>query len=661
MTLATRSIHTPEEKGFLRARHWAIENTGVRHRSFIEPARFEHQHAELRIKSRYIHGDLQLHTQHFRKVMEIYRCTAKDKAFVQFDLEDKHSWDEVLQEARFAEQKYNRNAKGLRGMGHRVFRIVGDNAAAANPWLNILPDSEYTSVLCGGLKLIFEAAGRMSDKRQQILEALEDVPKTLAMIERTLENFNADQTLSDLTVELYVRILKAIEGMMQWLVDKAGWKQIKALLLGPLYEKSLDDKIADVKNQIGEIDSRVAFLRDSKIIRTDETTTQTKDAVEVIQSGVNRLEERYDQQSAVVDCKFNELKSSVDGWNGLIDLLHQQHIVAEWNQKKWQEAERRNQILTLRLAHVNTATNVSKPLITQGNLIGILAVDPGGAMDDIQITMRQGISLDPSCQGQAYSLMRNSKFEIWLKSSKAQALLVDGNSASVALSRTSPISLLCATLARSLVGVQSAICLQFFCGLHTSSNDSLSGPQGLIRSLTSQLLSYYNFDLGFINCRSFRDRIQSHEMHHLCELFRTLLRQIPIDNVVFCIIDSISLYERAEWRRDICFVVHKLRENTEIVELNAVFKLFIASSSRSRHVNSHIAPQDQLILPRDQGGDMQALTPRRLSMQLRRPLVNRRSTPSLTNQRSLAMGFDNSDDDDTEDDDFEAGNLSDTV
>lgn len=94
--------------------------------------------------------------------MEIYRCTAKDKAFVQFDLEDKHSWDEVLQEARFAEQKYNRNAKGLRGMGHRVFRIVGDNAAAANPWLNILPDSEYTSVLCGGLKLIFEVQRRDS-------------------------------------------------------------------------------------------------------------------------------------------------------------------------------------------------------------------------------------------------------------------------------------------------------------------------------------------------------------------------------------------------------------------------------------------------------------------------------------------------------------------
>lgn len=282
-------------------------------------------------------------------------------------------------------------------------------------------------------------------------------------------------------------------------------------------------------------------------------------------------------------------------------------------------------------------------------------------MDDIQITMRQGMSLDPSCQGQAYALMRNSKFEIWLKSSNAQALLVDGNSASVALSRTSPISLLCATLARSLVDMQSAICLQFFCGLHTSSNDSLSGPHGLIRSLISQLLSYYNFDLGFINSRIFRDRIQNLEMDRLCELFRTLLHQIPIDKAVFCIIDSISLYERTEWRQDICFVVHKLREITEIVELNAVFKLFITSSSRSRHINNHIALQDQLILPRNQGGDMEALTPRRLAMQLRRPLATRRSAPSLTNQRSLTMGFDDRDEYDTEDDDFEAGNLSDTV
>lgn len=314
-------------------------------------------------------------------------------------------------------------------------------------------------------------------------------------------------------------------------------------------------------------------------------------------------------------------------------------------------------MLALQLAQTNARKILPKPLVTQECLTDMLNVDSRGAVDDIQITMRRGMSLDPSCQGQAYTLMRNSKFDTWLKSRGAQVLLVDGNSNSVALSRISPISLLCATLARSLEDVQSAICLQFFCGLHTSSNDSLSGPQGLVRSLISQLLSFGNFDLAFINSRTSRDRIQSYELDHLCELFRELLHQIPIDVTVFCIIDSISLYERDEWNHDVCFVVRKLREITETVELNAVFKLFVASSGRSRHVNSQIAPQDQLILPRDQGENTQALTPRRLEMQLRRPLAPRRSAPNLT--QGPTTGFDDSDDD-TEDEDFEAGNLSDT-
>lgn len=100
------------------------------------------------------------HTQIFCRVMNIYQSTAKDKRLADFNIREKHSWDEVLQEARFAEQKYNQKAKGLRGIGHRVFRVVGDNAAAANPWLKIFENNDYTSILCGGLKLIFEVQSR---------------------------------------------------------------------------------------------------------------------------------------------------------------------------------------------------------------------------------------------------------------------------------------------------------------------------------------------------------------------------------------------------------------------------------------------------------------------------------------------------------------------
>lgn len=74
----------------------------------------------------------------------------------------------------------------------------------------------------------------MSEKRQQILEALGDVPGTISTVESYLENFHSDETLSDLIIELYVVILGAIEGMMQWLVDKTGCKYM-------LYKQDLSD------------------------------------------------------------------------------------------------------------------------------------------------------------------------------------------------------------------------------------------------------------------------------------------------------------------------------------------------------------------------------------------------------------------------------------
>lgn len=295
-------------------------------------------------------------------------------------------------------------------------------------------------------------------------------------------------------------------------------------------------------------------------------------------------------------------------------------------------------------------------LISQQQLVTILAVDLERAVHDSQITIRQGMSLDPSSQGAAYTLMRNLNFEIWLKSGETRVLLVDGNSPSASTSRTSPMSLICATLVQSLVDVRAATCVQFFCGLHTSWNDPLSGPTGLIRSLISQLLPIQTFDLSFVDSRSYLDQIHARELGHLCDLFQRLLHQIPIYTVVFCIIDGVSLYERSEWVEDTCFVVQRLREITESPALNATFKLLLTSPGRCRYIKNYIERRDQLVLPQDAGGNMPILTRRRMAMQLRRPLVLQRSTPNLNNQLPFqGQGSDS----DTEDDDFDKGNLSD--
>lgn len=65
------------------------------------------------------------------------------------------TWEEVLEEVQNAKGHWESKTTGLMGMPCRAFRGVEKSAQYANPFLKLFPDGEYTSILCGGLKLIF--------------------------------------------------------------------------------------------------------------------------------------------------------------------------------------------------------------------------------------------------------------------------------------------------------------------------------------------------------------------------------------------------------------------------------------------------------------------------------------------------------------------------
>jgi len=67
---------------------------------------------------------------------------------------DLHTWSEVLQEVENASNQYD-EPDGAWGKIRKAFRKSADKADIASAWLTLLPNqSEYFSVLCGGLKLI---------------------------------------------------------------------------------------------------------------------------------------------------------------------------------------------------------------------------------------------------------------------------------------------------------------------------------------------------------------------------------------------------------------------------------------------------------------------------------------------------------------------------
>ena len=121
--------------------------------------------------------------------------------------------------------------------------------------------------------------------------------------------------------------------------------------------------------------------------------------------------------------------------------------------------------------------------------------------------------------------------------------------------------------------------IHFFYSLRTFSTAPLAGPRGLFRSLITQLLSLpCDFDLlSVLPSRKTKEYIARQELDHLCALFRALVLQLLADTMLFCVLDGVSLFKRKEWRREICFEVHKLRELVEEEQCNAVFLLLLMS------------------------------------------------------------------------------------
>jgi len=88
--------------------------------------------------------------------MEAYENTTAGSKF-KTDVTHKpvHTWDDVLAEVQQAQDTCS-DASGIWGKIQKGLRKFGSNANAFEAWAGLLPSgSEYISILCGGLKLIF--------------------------------------------------------------------------------------------------------------------------------------------------------------------------------------------------------------------------------------------------------------------------------------------------------------------------------------------------------------------------------------------------------------------------------------------------------------------------------------------------------------------------
>ncbi|KAI0452521.1 hypothetical protein F5B21DRAFT_483265 [Xylaria acuta] len=221
------------------------------------------------------------------------------------------------------------------------------------------------------------------------------------------------------------------------------------------------------------------------------------------------------------------------------------------------------------------STLQSDPGLSAATLIDYLGYDATAVIADVEKCLRS--SPIDKVMRRLETFTRQDVYQSWLSDeSKCSSLLVHGMSMPTGL--VSPLSYLCARIAKEYVNEDKIIVLSYFCGLRALGGNL--GAIDLLCQLIGQLLSHKAVARIYARDpveRNWRKKIKARDLKTLLEVFSSIVRRLrQCALVIFCVIDSITKIETG-----------KLRKNTEIV-LKQLSELVREQKSRGRKADDRM-------------------------------------------------------------------------
>lgn len=211
--------------------------------------------------------------------------------------------------------------------------------------------------------------------------------------------------------------------------------------------------------------------------------------------------------------------------------------------------------------------------------------------------------LDPGHLRQLSSLTQTDSFKTWLSDEESSPLLIHGNFDQ--FDGHSPLSYLCARLVNEYAKMDCVAVLHYFCSLRSDRWDPRCNAAGIVSQMVGQLLANttlsFNFDLNIVNGRSIK-KFRSYDLTNLGQLFLQLIRQLSRTRVViFCLIDSISVYETEPLVEDtrtllvtLMELVNSQRGNRRKKSTKIVFKLLVTDAGSTRYAYENFRSDEVL-------------------------------------------------------------------
>ncbi|KAK7757039.1 hypothetical protein SLS62_001055 [Diatrype stigma] len=195
------------------------------------------------------------------------------------------------------------------------------------------------------------------------------------------------------------------------------------------------------------------------------------------------------------------------------------------------------------------------------HLLSVLGVSMDDAWMDLNTALRQSGGFEAHAQDWARRLIAMPVFRSWLEGDRSSVLLAEGY---LDPQRVSPLSGFCCALISGLIEDRDAAVAFFFAGLRVV-EDVVGGgapPAAVMRHLIAQLLLNADLpepDLGFMHMQTLED-CRRGDFYTLCDVFAAIVRQVPPDMRVFCVVDGIASCEQEPWLAEFRYMVALLED-----------------------------------------------------------------------------------------------------
>ncbi|KAI7161059.1 hypothetical protein KC349_g3099 [Hortaea werneckii] len=519
---------------------------------------------------------LKAHEQRFRQALQDYKDQAKPRyqADIDLRLSAHHQWDDVIGAVEVL-SKTQAERKDFWSSVRNKLHWFGENSSVFQQWSGLLPtQSNYFSVMCGGLKLIFNAAGRLQKIRDWIRDALLELPGLLFSTDKTLDAFDDDR-LHICSRQLMGKAFKSLHWIVRELTRSAMKKGLMAGLKQDNYAKNLRDSLDEVKNFSEQFKRIADACAHEKLGEIDRTTSELRQDVRTAYVGT----------SVQLEGSVNQILTALrSGFSLILDkrspLIEQVPVPPRVTSKADQERRR-----------AKTRSSVSRGLDINAAVVE----------DSLRETLASIWTADSHEQDRMHYLIADPQLANWVTSQSSSVLLI--NEASDRIPAKLVDAVRSANRSPPTRDRPPTLCLFHLGGQGFDEGLSVSkGPDGMLQNMLYQLLvSGLDLDAKFL-----RDllRDQGNLSSDLLWLaFERLVSQIPPQMQLFCVLGDLSDYEDM-WEAEITALISNLvglarNHMSNETGQECSLKILLTCATPSRVVYHILRPSEILDVPED--------------------------------------------------------------